>query len=181
MRKLLALFVLMAACVHAQETVDLGSRGRLTFYLLGDWEVTTTSIANNLTVTISPTKEQINASCTLGISFPTTDRYDTKSRLKLRVEADGLPYVEQSVEGRAVAKEFMLSSGYGYYCSFTDPELRGKPPQKGNYKVISVGKIRFAPDVLIDVGISADAFNGEPYQQLRGAIEGMEFSPARGR
>ena len=61
----------------------------------------------------------------------------------------------------------------------TDPELRGKPPEKGNYKVMSVGKIRLNAEVLIDVTISADSFRDEPYQQLLGAIEGMEYKPGR--
>jgi hypothetical protein len=40
---------------------------------------------------------------------------------------------------------------------------------------MSVGKIRLSADVLVDVSILADDFRGEPYQQLLGAIEGLEF------
>jgi hypothetical protein len=109
--------------------------------------------------------------------------YSTKvaSRLKLRVEADAYGYAEQSVERKAIAKEFSLASGYGFYCSFTDPDLRGQPSQPGNYKVMTVGKIRLTPEVLVDVQIMADGFRDEAYQQLLGAIEGMEFTPGRGR
>ena len=39
--------------------------------------------------------------------------------------------------------------------------------------MMSAGKIRLAPDVLLDVSIMADDFRDEPYQQLLGAIEGM--------
>jgi hypothetical protein len=41
--------------------------------------------------------------------------------------------------------------------------------------------IHLAPDVLAEVTISADGFNSEPYQQLLGMIEGMEFTPAARR
>jgi hypothetical protein len=138
-------------------------------------------MAGQYSVTISPRKESVNASCTITVTFPDRDRYDTKSRLKLRVEADGHGVAQQSVERRAVARELSLmkAPGYGFYCSFTDPELRGKPPQPGNYKVMSIGKIRLTPDILLDVTISADGFADEPYQQLLGAIEGMEFTPGR--
>src|SRR5688572_15986951 len=182
MKKLVALFLLSVACVSAQvETLDFGSRGKLTIYLPGDWKVASTDMAGTYTVTLTPRKESVNASCTVAVTFPNEDRFDTKNRLKIRVEADAYAHAEGSVEGKAIAKEFSLSKGYGFYCSFTDPELRGKPPQPGNYKVMTVGKIRLTPQVLVDVQIMADGFRDEPYQQLLGAIEGMEYTPGRGR
>ena len=181
MKKLFALTVLLATCAFAQvETLDLGSRGKLTLYLPGDWKVASTDMAGTYTVTLTPKKESVNASCTIAVTFPDVDRYDTKNRLKVRVEADAYGMAEGSVEGKAIAKEFSLTNGYGFYCSFTDPELRGKPSQPGNYKVMSIGKIRLSPVVLVDVQMMADGFRDEPYQQLLGAIEGMEFA-GRGR
>jgi hypothetical protein len=92
-----------------------------------------------------------------------------------------MKFADQSVEGKARGQEFSLGAGYGYYCPFTDPNLVGKKPEMGNYKTISVGMIRLAPDVLLEVSISADGFNSEPYQQLLGAIEGMEFKLGTGK
>ncbi|WP_414660477.1 hypothetical protein [Horticoccus sp. 23ND18S-11] len=182
MKTLLTFFLLSAACACAQvETLNFGARGKLVIYLPGEWKSTTTDMAGQYTLTISPKKESTNASCTITVTFPDVDRYDTRMRLKLRVEADSYSAAEGSVEGKAIAKEFLLRSGYGFYCSFTDPELRGKPSQPGNYKVMSTGKIRLSPEVLIDVTMLADGFKEEPYQQLLGAIEGMEFTPGRGR
>lgn len=171
------------SCAFGQvETIDLGSRGQITLYLLGEWKADVSTIGGNTTLTISPSRESVNASATLAISFPEVDRLETKSRLKLRVETDAYNLAEESVEGRAVAREFHLPAGImGFYCSFTDRNLRGQPPQKGNYKVMSLGKIKLAPDVLVDVQIKADGFRDEPYQQLLGAIEGMEFKPGSGR
>jgi len=182
MKKFIALFLLTIVGAFAQvETLDFGSRGKLTIYLPGDWKVGTTDMAGTYTVTITPKKESVNASCTIAVTFPDVDRFDTKERLKLRVEADAYGMTEGSVEGKAIAKAFSITSGYGFYCSFTDAELRGKPPQPGNYKVMSVGKIKLSPTVLVDVQFMADSFRDEPYQQLLGAIEGMEFTPGRGR
>lgn len=174
---LTALFLAFAASLAAQsETLDLGSRGKLTLYLLGDWRVDTTNFARQGSMIIRPGNPRVNATCTLNISFPETDRFDTKTRLKIRVEADCMQFAEQSVERKAVAREFLVRTGYGYYCNFTDPELRGKPSEKDQFKVMSVGKIRLAADVLVDVQILADGFGDEPYQQLLGAIEGMEYT-----
>ena len=178
----LFLFVVSSACAQVH-TLDFGSRGKLTLYLLGDWKVSDSSIADQHTLNISPAKESTNASCKIEVTFPERDSFDTKARLKLRVEADCRDYEEQSVEGKAYAKEFTLGvpGAFGFYCSFTDSSLRGRPSKPGDYKVVSAGKIRLNPQMLVDVFIGADAFKDEAYQQLLGAIEGMEFTPGRGR
>ena len=182
MKRLSALFFLSMACAMGQvETLNLGPHGKLTVYLPGEWTAITTRNTEQITLTISPKKESVNASCTLEVSFPEVDRYDTKARLKLRVEADGQGMAEESVERKAYGREFTLATGYGFYCNFTDPNLRGKPMEKGNYKVMSAGKIRLAPDVLVDVHIMGEGFSVETYQQLLGAVEGMEYVPGRGR
>ena len=182
MKKFSALFLLTIAGAFGQmETLNLGPHGRLTVYLPGEWTVNTTRNTEQITLTISPKKESINASCTIEVTFPETDRFDTKARLKLRVEADGQGMAEESVERKAFAREFTLATGYGFFCNFTDPNLRGKPMEKGNYKVMSAGKIRLSPEVLVDVHIMGEGFSDESYQQLLGAVEGMEFVPGRGR
>lgn len=176
--------LLTVAALRAQsETLDLGPHGKLTLFLLGDWVVETTDINNNPTLHIKPAKPEVNAECTLSVTFPEGDRFDRKDKLKLQVEADQRHAAEESVEGKAVAREFLLGvpGAFGFYCTFTDPRLRGKPPVKGDYKNGSFGKIRLAKGILIDVGILADGVSSEPYQQLLGAIEGMEFTPGRGR
>jgi hypothetical protein len=182
MKKLLALFLLTAAVLAAQSaTLNLGPYGTLTIFLPGDWKIDSSHFANTGSMTITPAKPGVNASCTINISFPETDRYDTKAKLKLRVEADGYGPASESVEKKAIAKEFALTTGYGYYCNFTDPQLVGKPPEPGNFKTMSAGKIRLNREVLLDVSIVADGFSSEPYQQLLGAIEGLEFTQGSGK
>ncbi len=172
----------MAAAQAQMETLNLGQHGRLTFYLPGDWKVTTTRNTEAITVMFSPAKEGVNASGKIAVSFPETDRFDTKARLKLRVEADCHGQAEESVERKAYGREFSLTSGsgFGFYCNFTDPKLKGKPMEKGNYKVMTVGKIRLSAQVVLDVEIMGEGFSDEAYNQLLGAVEGMEFSPGRG-
>lgn len=179
MKKLLLLLFLAVACARGQEVLDLGAHGKLTLYLLGDWKTDISTLGREITLTIKSAKESTNASCTLAVSFPDVDRFDTKAKLKMRVEIDTAGFAPQSVEGRAIAKEFSLASGYGFYCNFTDSELRGKPVKPGDYKVATAGKIKLSPQVLADVFIGAEGFRDEAYQQLLGAIEGMEFKPRR--
>ena len=146
MRSLIVLLCLLAAPLAAQvERLDLGPHGRLTLYLPGEWRTSTTRNTSELTLTVQPRRDSVNAGLTFAVTFPETDRFDTKSRLKLRVEADCQGLAQESVEGKAYGREFSLTAGYGFYCNFTDPKLRGRPTEKGNYKVMSVGKVRLAP------------------------------------
>lgn len=180
MKFLLCFLLLTAASAFGQmETLDLGPHGRLTLYLPGEWRANTTRNTEQITLTLQPRRESVNAMATIAVTFPAADRFDTKARLKLRVEADAYGLAEQSVERKAFAREFALTTGYGFYCSFTDPNLRGKPMEKGNYKVMSVGKIRLTPQVLIDVQIMGERFSDEAYNQLLGAVEGLEHTPGR--
>lgn len=179
MKTFFALMLVTATALFAEPaTLNLGSRGELTIYFPDGWKVGTTDMAGQMTVSATP-EGDANAACHLTITFPERDRFDSKARLKLAVETECYNFAQGSVEGKAIAREFTLASGYGFYCNFTDPELRGKPPQKGNYKVVSMGKIRLAPNVLVDVGLNADGFRDKPYQELLGAIEGMEFKPGK--
>ena len=180
MKKLIALLLVTAAGLFAQsETLDLGSHGKITLFLDDSWKFTTSDFGDRVLVTINPTGDA-NANCSLTITYPAQDRLDTKGRLKQRVEVNGMPVADASVEGKSVAKEYTLKTGFGFHCDFTDPELVGKKPQKGNYKTISKGMIHLTPDVLIELDISADGFNSDPYQQLLGMIEGMDFTPPKG-
>ncbi len=174
--RLLAIALLAALPAAAQEhVINLGARGRITLYLLGDWKPTVIDMRGEYEVSFKPNNDAINASATIKITAPDTDRYDTKARLKLRVEADGARYEDQSVEGKARAKEFTLGAGYGFYCNFTDAALRGKKAPPGEFKVVSTGMIRLAPDVLMEIFIGADGFSDEAYQQILGALEGLEY------
>lgn len=180
MNKLLLLLLLLSCgFLHAQtETIDLRSHGSLTLYLEDNWKVGTSEFGDRVIVNIEP-KDDTNAVCNLTITFPEQDRLSTKAKLKMQVEVNSRVYEEHSVEGKSVARELNTQAGFGYYCNFTDPELIGKAPQKGNFKTISVGMVHVTAEVLVEFGINADGFRSEPYQQLLGALEGMEYKPRR--
>ena len=179
MKRLFALLLLFSGPLWAQsETIPLGSRGKLTIYIGDNWKFEVADYTDRRIIAIKP-RNDANAECSLTILFPETDRFDTKARLKQRVEIEAMRYADQSVEGKAIGKPFDLKIGYGFRCDFTDPELVGKAPQKGNFKTISVGMIRLTPEVLVEVAINADGFNSGPYNELLGAIEGMEYTPGR--
>lgn len=182
LKKLFALLFLTAAILRAQSgTIDLRSHGSLAIYLEDGWKVNTSEFGDRVLINIEPVDEATNANAALTVTFPEQDRFSTKAKLRIQVEVNGRQYEEGSVERKSVSRELSTqpSVAYGFYCNYTDPELVGKPPQKGNYKMISVGMIRVSPDVLIEMAISSDDVRGKAYQQLLGAIEGMEYKPRR--
>lgn len=179
MKKLFALFLFVAASLSAQETLDLGPYGKLTFYLLGDWQKSLSTIGRGTELTITSTKESTNAKCTIAVTILDKDQFDTKTKLKTQVEIDGEGFAQQVGEVRPYAKPLNVAAGYGFACEFTDPALKGKPVKPGDYKVVAVGKIRINSKVLLDVFIGSEGFSTEAHQQLLGALEGMEYTPAR--
>lgn len=181
MKKLLGLFLFSCACLLADsESIDLRSHGSLTLFLPDGWNVVNAEYGDRAMVTIEP-KGDVNAKCSITVTFPEHDDLSTKAKLRKRIETDSAELAARCVEGKAVAREIQVRQGFGFYCNFTDPELVGKKPQKGNYKTISGGLIRVAPDVLVEFSIMSDGFRTEAYQHLLGAIEGMEYMPARRR
>jgi hypothetical protein len=180
MKKLFALFLLTAAAVCAQsdtDTIDLRSRGKLTLFLPDTWKMDVGEFGDRAVVTLQPTNGA-NASCEITITFPEQDRLSSKAKLKLETEVKAAPIAASSVEGKAVARELNTRAGTGFYCNFTDPELVGRKPEKGKYKVMTAGLIRIAPNVLAEFAIMADDFRSAPYQDVLGALEGMEYAPA---
>src|SRR5688572_20544661 len=134
LKKLLGLLLLSAAVVHAQSgTIDLRSRGSLEIFIVDGWKVNTSEFGDRIILNLESLTDE-NANAALTITFPEQDRFSTKGKLKTQVEANGLPYEQGSVERKSVPRELNTRAGYGYYCNFTDPELVGKPPQKGNFK-----------------------------------------------
>ena len=182
MNKILTLFLLGAAALYAQsQDLNLGAHGKISLYLLDDgWKFKVSDFGDRLLVTITP-KGDVNANCTLTVTYPEKDSLDSKSRLRLKLEADCAQIAEHSAEGKAVAREFSLRDGFGFHCDFTDPDLIGKPPEKDNFKTVSQGLIHLAPDVLVELSISADGFKSGPYQSLLGMIEGLEYTARPGR
>lgn len=180
MKKILALLFLTAGGLCAQsQKFDLGAHGSIAVYIDDSWKFDISDYGDGRTIMVTP-KGDVNANCQLKITFPDNDHYDTKNRLRDHVVESATPFVDQSVEGKAVPREYALQTGYGYHCDFTDPKLVGKPPVKDDYKTISLGMIHLTPEILIEVQIQGDGFASDPFQQLLGMVEGMEFTPPGG-
>jgi hypothetical protein len=109
----------------------------------------------------------------------TDDRDDFGTPEKLQAYLEGVG--RRLVESRRVApqrikiKPVYCRQGYGF--CFT-VRLGGN---QSDYKFITAGLMRLVPGVVVETNLLADDLEGEPYQQLLGAVEGMEMLAERGR
>ncbi len=85
------------------------------------------------------------------------------------------PFVDVSVEKKAVVKDFSLKSGFGMYCSFTNAELGGKPSSMN--KTVSPGIIYLSKDIAIATTIFSDDLSGPEFQELLGVVQSIEVKP----
>ena len=61
------------------------------------------------------------------------------------------------------------------YCSFTNPELVGKPSRMD--KTVSTGVIYLSKDVSIVATIFADDLSGPEFQELLGMVQSLQLIP----
>jgi len=167
---------LLLAATAGAETFDLRERGRLEIFAAGDWKITGEDLGDRLEIILTPTRGA-NAGARLVVNLTEKDEHNTKALLRARVLVLCQPIAEEHGVRKPTAEPFYSRQGFGYHCSFTDPELVGKPPEKGNYKHVTYGVVRLAPRVYVAVTILADDFAGPDYQALLGAVEGMELHP----
>ena len=72
-----------------------------------------------------------------------------------------------SVEKKAVLRKYsMTGDAYGAYCVITDASLVGKPPEKDNFKVVTVGIIWFNDAVGVSVSQVCDDEKGPEFATM---------------
>ena len=116
-----------------------------------------------------------NAACRITVVYSGGNVMMDKEKAKDVLLKITEPLVDVSVEKKAVVKDFSLKSGFGLYCSFTNPDLVGKPPSMN--KTVSSGVIYLSKDVSIAVTILADDLSGHEFQELLGMVQSIELKP----
>ncbi len=172
------LLLVLAGGTGRAETIDLREAGRLDIFVAGEWKITSDDMGDRFAVMIVPKLHSL-AAARLTVNLLATDEPNTKFKLRQRVFEVCQQFVEKSVERKVTLQEIYRREGFGFYSSFTDPELAGKPPKPDKFKVASYGVVRLAPKVYVSMQIFSDDVTGAPFQALLGAVEGMELRPPR--
>lgn len=148
-RILLLPALLLLLCLRASaDTVDLGAHGTLAIDVPKGWKLTSAPWEQpGVAITVAP-PDGANAQFMLNILYVPKGMSDLKADVDDKVLNESGMFVDMSVEKKKVLKKFpMAGDAYGSYCVFTDASLVGKPPQKDNFKKVSVGIIWFNDDV----------------------------------
>jgi hypothetical protein len=152
------------------ETLDLGPRGKFTITPPKGW---TSSVTKNedagFTVLLTPPPE-VNARCVVNVILVPKDEPMSKDDIKDKVLSIADRFAAESVEKKAVLRDFALPSGYGCYCLFTDASLVDKAPAKDDFKVVVVGMIRYNDGLSAAVSLLSDDAGGPDYAAMMKAV-----------
>jgi hypothetical protein len=166
---LLAALLLLPLCLSA-ETVDLGSHGTLSIDVPKGWKLKADPKDTSVDIAITP-PDGANAQCLYSVVFVPKGATAAKADVddKLLTECD--QFVEMSVEKqKTLHKLTMAGDAYGVYCVFTDASLVGKPPEKDNFKVVSVGIIWFSDSVAVSWSLLGDDAKGPDFAAMLAAV-----------
>ena len=178
MRALLAALILtLPAAGGLAEIFNLREQGRLEIFPVGDWTIRSED-QGDIKIQILPKKPKANAACELTVAAGGPDNFPTRAKLARQVAENARRLMETGEYGDTApaVKAFYSKQGFGSYFTVIDPRLVGQDPVPGNYKQMTVGLLRLSSGVLVEVHILSDGDRTEEYQQLLGAVEGMELS-----
>jgi hypothetical protein len=165
-RSLLLCVLLLVPLSAFADTVDLGAHGTLTIAVAKDWKLTSTSKDTGVDLVIAP-PEGANAQLLFSVIYVPHGATAVKADVDDKVMGEAQGFLSSSVEKKAVLRKYSLSGGaYGAYCVFTDASLVGKPPEKDNFKVFSVGIIWFNDAVGVSVSQVCDDEKGPEFATM---------------
>lgn len=172
---LTALFLALSFPALA-ESFEMGAPGKLTVDIAKGWTVLGKKIGSEgFNLDIRPDAE-INAAGKITVIFLREEQDLTPDQIKERLAGVLTAFKESSVEKEADIHPFNLKSGTGFYASFTDASLVGKPSKPGDYKVMTSGLIYLSSRLLVTVTLFSDEKSGKDYAELLKMIESMSLA-----
>ena len=180
MRKTILLVLAFALALAARaDDFDLGAHGHVTLTLPKDWHAAGRDLMGQAyDLTITPPGGP-NAQLKLTLIYGKDDRLQDKKALSAAFLQVCAQFIPTSVEQKANVKNFTLRQGFGQYASFTDKDLVGKPPVRGNYKVMTSGLIYLGNRVSGAVTLFTDSLTGPEFKPMLGIVESLEYSPPK--
>lgn len=126
------------------------------------------------TYRVTPPSER-NAQCLVSIFDKNRPEFVDAQLLKKLLRGDCLPYVNSPDDlSKVEIKEMKIKGGLAYYANFVDPDLVGKPVQKGSFKTATPVILSLGTNYLIKVTIFCDQLNGVDYQDSMKVVESIK-------
>jgi hypothetical protein len=117
-----------------------------------------------------------NAMCLISIYAKDKPESADAEFLKKLLRGDSQPYLSSPGDAAKVEiKELKIKEGLGYYANFTDPDLVGKPVEKGNYKTATPIILSLGSKYLIKVTVLCDDLSGTDYQEAIKIVQSIKI------
>jgi len=81
--------------------------------------------------------------------------------------------VGDSLEGKVVPREFKTPHAFGYSATFTDKNLVGKPPERGNYKTATTIVLYLPEQIAISASVLCDDVKGPEYEEMLALLRSL--------
>ena len=176
MKRLLLSALLLLPLSALADTVDLGAHGTLSIDVPKGWKLASTKSDAGFDLVIAP-PEGVNAKLLFSVVFVPNGATAVKADVDDKVLAEAEQFVGISVEKKKTLRKYaMAGDAYGAYCVFTDASLVGKPPEKDNFKVITVGILWFNDSVGVSVSEVCDDEKGPEFAAMLAAINSTTLS-----
>jgi len=161
---------------------DLGGGKTVVFTLPAGWEIGPVEGAPDLAVLgksikLVP-KNGANAECDITMMLTPDDRFADHEVLKSVVLTAADQLVGDSLEGRANPREFKTPHAFGYAATFTDKNLVGKAPERGNYKTATTVVLYLPEQIAVSATLLCDDINGPDYAAMVAMLRSLSARSA---
>jgi hypothetical protein len=117
-----------------------------------------------------------NAVCLISILDKDREQFTDADFLKKILRGDCRPYVSTPAElPKMELKSLKLKDGTGFYANFVDPDLVGKPVEKGKYKTATPVILSFGSKYLIKATILCDEIDGTDYREAMKIVRSIRI------
>jgi hypothetical protein len=117
-----------------------------------------------------------NALCLVSIFGKDKETFTDPAFLKKLLKGDSRPYVGSPDDlAKIDVKELKVSGGLGFYADFVDPDLAGKPVQKGNYKVATPIIVAVGSKYLLKFTVLSDEVGGSDHREMLKMIQNIRL------
>ncbi len=117
-----------------------------------------------------------NATCLISIYAKDKPQLVDSEFMKRVLRGDSGPYLNSPADAANMEiKELRIKDGQAFYANFTDPDLVGKPVEKGNYKTATPVILSLGSKYLIKVTVLCDDLGGADYQDAIKIVESIRI------
>lgn len=180
---ILALLTLLAV-TGAAEKIDLGSGKFVQISVPDTWKAAPLppsapgmpAVGTNIRYI---TKDGSNDAVLITLLTVPDDRFAESDNLQAIIEESTQQFAAGSVEGKVILKQIRIAGKSGYYCTFTDANLVGKPTTKDDYKTLTSCFVYLGDEVLLTATVFSDDVAGKAYAEGMRLLQSLTLQRAK--